>query len=121
VAVLRTGEFMGVASSGRAWLLIQDRIRPVLLLWDPIGLGDLGPADEYDSYIGGIYTLLRRGAAREEIAEHLGGIEMERMGMEKSPESHRLRVADELLGLELPDPVLERMARRKESRGRREA
>lgn len=43
----------------------------------------------------------------------------ENMGMEKSPES-RLRVADELLGLELPDPLLEREARRRDSHGGRE-
>jgi hypothetical protein len=38
---------------------IQESIRQILFYdWDPIGINDLAPDDEYDSYVGGIYRLL---------------------------------------------------------------
>ncbi|HTR36392.1 MAG TPA: hypothetical protein VMH80_10845 [Bryobacteraceae bacterium] len=62
---------------------IQDRIRRVLMReWDPIGVdGVAEAADEYDSYIGGIYGLISRGASAVEISAHLRKLEIDEMGM----------------------------------------
>ncbi len=62
---------------------IESAIRGVLMAkWDPIGVSDEPQAaDEYDSYIWGIYGLFKKGANDEEIAEHLVKIETERMGL----------------------------------------
>ena len=62
---------------------IESAIRGVLMAkWDPIGVSDEPQAaDEYDSYIWGIYDLLKSGANDEKIAEHLLKIETERMGL----------------------------------------
>ena len=61
---------------------IESAIRRVLMAkWDPIGVSDEPEAaNEYDSYIWGVYGLLKRGASDEEIAEHLLSIETESMG-----------------------------------------
>lgn len=61
---------------------IESAIRRVLMAkWDPIGVSDEpGAANEYDSYIWGVYGLLKRGASDEEIAEHFLKIETESMG-----------------------------------------
>ncbi len=58
-------------------------IRLVLLVdWDPIGIFGIEDAmDEYDRYAVEVYDLLRKGAAKREIAEYLRGIEKQRMGM----------------------------------------
>lgn len=57
---------------------IQTEIRDVLIdIWDPIGVKDFAPRDEYDSYIGKIYGLLRGGATDQQIAAELLGIEIE--------------------------------------------
>lgn len=69
--------------------------------WDPIGVAD-AVADEYDSYIAGIYALLRRAASPPELAEHLVRIERESMGLEGLPVERRLEVARRLRALDLP-------------------
>lgn len=48
--------------------------------WDPIGVKDLAPRDEYQSYVPEIFALKKRGADRTEIATRLL-IETENMGM----------------------------------------
>jgi hypothetical protein len=52
---------------------IYEEIREILLnSWDPIGIKNEPRArDEYDSYIGGIYKLLKNGSSDEEIASYL--------------------------------------------------
>ena len=51
----------------------QDSIRKLLMPeWDPIGVADIPEAqDEYDSYIPGIYRLLREHADLAAIASYL--------------------------------------------------
>ena len=62
---------------GRA-LRIQTAIRQVLMAdWDPIGVKDeTMAADEYDSYIGDIYGLLKNNASEQKISDHLREIEI---------------------------------------------
>ena len=55
--------------------------------WDPIGLSDgseFGPAncaDEYDSYLLEVVSMLCRGASRDEAAMYLDSIAREHIGM----------------------------------------
>ena len=62
---------------------IRRKIRGILVAqWDPIGVDGIPEAaDEYDSYVGGVYELLEAGAAVAAISEYLRGIEVDRMGM----------------------------------------
>ena len=61
---------------------IQEAIRLVLWNdWDPIGINDSGPDDEYDSYVGG-YRLLASGASEYQIIERLYQLETISMGMD---------------------------------------
>lgn len=58
--------------------------------WDPIGVkGSPEAASEYDGYRAGVMELLREEASAERIAEHLSGVERERMGFQTTPEQLR--------------------------------
>lgn len=61
---------------------IRVEFRRILMeQWDPIGVNGISEAaDEYDSYIGGVYGLLSRQSSDQEIAEHLHNIETKSMG-----------------------------------------
>jgi hypothetical protein len=91
---------------------IESAIRRILMAkWDPIGVSDEpNAADEYDSYIWGIYKLLERGADDKEIADHLLKIETERMGLTDIngkplvPAKFREEVAAELRGILPTEP-----------------
>jgi hypothetical protein len=103
VAVVKGRELVRVEAAGRAWLTIQDEIRSVLNAnWDPIGVVGIGIEDEYDMYIGRIYSLLLSGASEQAIAEHLLTIEVDRMGLASPPLDRLLNVAARLLKLQLP-------------------
>ena len=80
--------------------------------WDPIGVRDVPQAsDEYDSYIGGFYELLKRGASEAEIGDCLRWIEVDQMGLTDAsgnplvPAATRSAVAASLkdLGRDLTD------------------
>ena len=74
----------------------MDAIREVLVQhWDPIGVMDdpSWPRDEYDAYTGPIASALERGDSADLIAEYLGKIEEERMGLPPVERSARLDVA----------------------------
>jgi hypothetical protein len=62
---------------------IRGEIRGILMtVWDPIGIQDEPAcADEYDSYIDGIFGQLTRGTDDNELAEYLGEIVTNRMGL----------------------------------------
>ena len=83
---------------------IRGHIRRVLMAeWDPIGVSDTAEAaDEYDSYIGGVYELLERGASEASICAYLRNIEVDRMEMVDAsrqpllPEAKRNAVASSL-------------------------
>lgn len=67
--------------------------------WDPIGLGDEGPADEYDSYVPEVVALMRDPAVFEEaLVTYLERIEAEEMCLSRPPDK-RTRAARALLGL----------------------
>ena len=62
---------------------VRSQIRAILMAkWDPIGVNEVAEAaDEYDSYIGGVYELLERGASEESIRAYLREIEIRSMEM----------------------------------------
>lgn len=78
----------------------HESIRTVLLKeWDPIGVADEpGAQDEYDSYVGEVYTLLIRHEPRHTLVDHLWRIETEHMGLAGN-RRHTETIADRLLSL----------------------
>tara|TARA_R110001592_G_scaffold9723_1_gene51429 strand:+ start:330 stop:611 length:282 start_codon:yes stop_codon:yes gene_type:complete len=64
--------------------------------WDPIGVNDIAPRDEYQSYIPEIFSLLIRNNTDKEIADRLYKIENESIGVTGSRE-HCLIIAKKLL------------------------
>jgi hypothetical protein len=81
---------------------IQESIRLILWNdWDPIGINDSGPDDEYDSYVGGIYRLLASGASEYQIVERLYQLETISMGIDGLREGREglKSVAEKLLKL----------------------
>ena len=84
---------------------IQESIRQILFNdWDPIGINDFAPDDEYDSYVGGIYRLLASGADEYKIVERLHQYETMSMGLKSNLKSSHERlksVAEKLTKLDV--------------------
>jgi hypothetical protein len=100
VAVVEGRELVRIEPAGRVRLTIQDRIRAVLNKdWDPIGVADIAD-DEYDMYIGHIYSLLATDTDEQAIADHL--LWIERMGLTGTPMNQLLKVAANLRCPQLP-------------------
>jgi len=56
-------------------------------IWDPIGVSGIPQArDEYDGYVGPLFTLVRSGAPDSDISAHLENIATERMGLSSRKE-----------------------------------
>jgi hypothetical protein len=49
--------------------------------WDPIGVNDIAPRDEYQSYVPEIFSLLVKNRTDKEIAYRLCEIETETIGV----------------------------------------
>ncbi len=80
---------------------VQDAIRQVLFDdWDPIGVNDYAPKDEYDSYIGGIYRQMVSGVTEDELCEHLRQLEITQMGSPTNAD-HRRMIAKKLKKLNM--------------------
>jgi hypothetical protein len=102
VAVVNGRDVVRVEPEGKPWIIIQNQIREVLNRdWDPIGVADVVD-DEYDGYIGRIYSLLSKHASDKDISGYLLWVEVEQMGLTRTPNDERLRVARNLQGLRLP-------------------
>ena len=82
--------------------VIQDAIRKVLIDdWDPIGVrGVAGAVDEYDSYIGRIYQILRGSRSANDLVDCLARIEQAEIGVSTTERSRR-DVAAKLLDLKV--------------------
>ena len=102
VAVVRGRNFVRIEPAGRLWLTIQNQIRSVLNRdWDPIGVAEMVD-DEYDMYIGHIYSLLSKNSGEQAITDYLSWVEVDRMGLSSSPKDRLLQVAASLRTLQLP-------------------
>lgn len=49
--------------------------------WDPIGVNDVAPRDEYQSYVPEIFSMLIQNRTDKEIADRLYKIETETIGV----------------------------------------
>lgn len=102
VAVVKGRELVRTEPAGSVWLTIQDQIRAVLNSdWDRLGVAGIVD-DEYDMYIGHIYSLLTTNADDKAVADHLLWVELDRMGMTGTPMNELLQVAAKLRSLPLP-------------------
>jgi hypothetical protein len=81
---------------------IQAAIRHILLHeWDPIGIANIGPDDEYDSYIGPVYRILAGSRSEQDLADLLFRTARDTIGVNcESPDEFR-SVARRLLGLDV--------------------
>lgn len=78
-------------------LLLYKKIDDILWYdWDPIGINDLAPRDEYQDYVPEIFRLLKANAGRQEIANRLYKLETGNMGMSGTFEKC-LTIADKIL------------------------
>ncbi len=66
--------------------------------WDPIGVNDIAPRDEYSSYVPEIFKLLKNNSDRIDIAKRLFKLETENMGMGSTLENC-MTIADKILAL----------------------
>jgi hypothetical protein len=95
-------KFVSIEANGDSWLKIQDRMRPILCEdWDPVHVGFVAH-EEYDRYMADIYSLIRRNAPAQGIADYLVGVETRIMGQPAVPIESRIKVAEALLALDLP-------------------
>ena len=92
----RNKKFKDNLTASRDFLLYK-KIDDILWFdWDPIGINDLAPRDEYQGYIPEIFGLVKAKANRKEIANRLHKLETENMGMNGTIENC-LTIADKIL------------------------
>lgn len=66
-------------------------------IWDPIGVRDVPQArDEYHSYLPQVFRLLREGQSVQSIADYLGKVTTESMGLSGNPK-HDISAAEVLI------------------------
>lgn len=79
--------------------LLYKRIDDILWFdWDPIGINDLAPKDEYQAYVPEIFGLVKAKADRQEIANKLHKIETDNIGIGGSI-ANCLTIADKISNL----------------------
>ena len=88
---VRKLERMDAREWGRWWRITghDGMLRVLSQHWDPIGLGEMLPADEYDCVSGPLATLLRRGGTVEEVAATLTEHRTAHLGIESDPPQDR--------------------------------
>ena len=77
----------------------RDRIAIVSRLlreWDPLGIADFAPPDEYDSYAPPIVSLVSDGMNAWQLAHHLTGLQTEELGVESTP-AQNLTIAQRIV------------------------
>jgi len=78
-----------------AYRLIGDVLRRH---WDPLNVSDQPEtSDEYESYVGGVYQLLVKGASPRDIAEHLVHVETTALGFVDTEPKTLIPLANKLL------------------------
>lgn len=72
-------------------LELYKRVDEILFYrWDPIGISDSDwPRDEYQSYLPRVFGMVLESETPDKIAEFLGRIATENMGLGSSPEHDR--------------------------------
>ena len=81
-------------------IILYKKIDDILWFdWDPNGVKDIAPRNEYQSYIPEIFELVKAKADRQAIADRLLKLETENMGMVGTIENC-LRIADKILAIQ---------------------
>ena len=70
-----TKKFMDILTENRDIVICQKIYDTLWFDWDPLGINDIAPRDEYKSYVFEIHKLVKSKAERQTIAEHLFKIE----------------------------------------------
>ncbi len=92
----RNKQFKDNLAAAKDFLLYK-KIDDILWFdWDPIGINDIAPRDEYQSYVPEIFGLVKAKVDRQEIANQLFKLETHNMGMSGTVENC-LRIADKIL------------------------
>ena len=80
--------------------LLYKKIDDILWLdWDPIGVNDMAPRDEYQSYVPEILRLIKSKAEKKEIGNKIYELETETMGM-NGDKGRCLSIADKILSID---------------------
>jgi len=96
----RNKKFKNNLTAAKDFVLYK-RIDDVLWFdWDPIGVNDIAPRDEYQSYVPEIFSLVKAKVDRQVIADRLLKLETDNMGMSGTIENC-LRIADKILAIQL--------------------
>jgi hypothetical protein len=78
-------------------VLLYKKIDDILWYdWDPIGINDIAPRDEYQSYVPEIFKLVKAKAGKQEIANRLHRLETENMAMSGTIENC-LSIAEKII------------------------
>jgi hypothetical protein len=65
---------------------VQANLRHLIWEWDPIGIADFAPEDEYDCLVGPLLSKLSRGGGREEISNYLRSRLVGHFGLDPDPQ-----------------------------------
>ncbi|WP_413998205.1 hypothetical protein ACMDB5_10480 [Flavobacterium sp. W1B] len=87
-------------SKGKYKILYQEIDEILWNDWDPIGVNDIAPRDEYQSYTPTIMNLKIKGVDKQTIAEKLYEIETTTIGVTGNIE-HCLKVAEKIISLKV--------------------
>lgn len=61
---------------------VYEEINKILFTyWDPIGMNDVLPKDEYEAYVGAVYGALANGTSEEGLVRLLTSLENEMIGL----------------------------------------
>ncbi len=95
----RNKKFKDNLTAARDFLLYK-KIDDILWFdWDPIGINDMAPRDEYQSYVPEIFGLVKSNVDKNVIADRLYKLTTETMGMNGNKE-HCLTIANKIVSLE---------------------
>jgi len=90
----------------KEWKRICREIRDVLLtVWDPIRVKDEPRAqDEYDGYVGRVFSLLTQKKSDDELADFLIWVEEDQMGLGPATRESELPTVRALRAIRLTGP-----------------
>jgi hypothetical protein len=75
--------------------------------WNPIGLAPEVPVqDEYDGYVGEVYTLLTMDPSARQLAQYLSKLEAHSLGFRRTDPEALIPVAEKLLAVDVPRRTL---------------
>ena len=81
---------------------VQDQINRILFeSWDPIGMKDVLPTDEYEGYVGPVYRALVNGADEAKIIALLTQLESQIGGRARWPDKRKAAMQLRALNLSL--------------------